>query len=127
MDKILLASVTFLLLQVTATAADLKAITGTWSGNWTPKGGTMDAVTVELRQDEVGKLAGRFVTPARIDFSKVSFNAATQSLSFEATDAKTGKLYKVEAKLKGTELTGTLTINETAGEVRLIKWTFFPH
>jgi len=44
---------------------------------------------------------------------------------FEATDAKSGKIYKLEGKVKGTELIGTLGANDTTGEVRLIKWTFF--
>jgi hypothetical protein len=123
MKKILLVSVIAAVLA--ATAGDLRAIEGTWSGNWAPKGGTLDAITVELRIDEAGKLAGRFVTPARMDFSKASFNPSTQTIDVQATDAKTGKVYKIEGKIKGTELIGTLAANDTTGEVRLIKWTFF--
>ena len=40
-------------------------------------------------------------------------------------EKKTGKHYGLEGKLQGTEITGTLGVNDTKGEVRLIKWTFF--
>ena len=113
------------LLLATASAADLAAINGTWSGNWTPKGGVPDAVTVELRRDAAGNLMGKFLTPVPMDFSKASFNPTTGIVRFEAADAKSGKQYKLEGKLKGTELIGTLAADDTAGEVRLIKWTFF--
>jgi hypothetical protein len=108
-----------------AAAPDNTEIKGTWSGNWTPKGGIPDAITVELRQDDAGKLSGKFLTPTPMEFSKITFNRATQTLMFEATDAKSGKLYKLEGKIKGTELIGTLAANDTTGEIRLIKWTFF--
>jgi hypothetical protein len=100
------------------------AINGTWSGNWTPKGGVPDAVTVELRQ-ESGKFTGKFLTPAPMDFTKATYVAATGVVTFEAMDTKSGKTYKLQGKVKGTELTGTLTAGETEGEIRLIKWTFF--
>lgn len=113
------------LLLATASAADLAAINGTWSGNWTPKGGVPDAVTVELRRDAAGNLTGKFLTPAPMDFSKASFNRTTETVTCEAKDEKSGKQYKLEGKLKGTELIGTLGADNTVGEVRLIKWTFF--
>jgi hypothetical protein len=108
----------------TQRASETTTLTGTWSGNWTPKGGTPDAITVELRQEAGGKLTGKFLTPQPMEFTKASFNAATGVVMFEATDGKS-KSYKVEGKVKGTELIGTLAVSDTAGEVRLIKWTFF--
>ena len=125
MKTVLLVFITSVLLLTTATAADLTAINGTWSGNWTPRGGIPDAITVELRRDAAGNLTGKFLTPAAIEFSKASFNPTTEIVTFEATDEKSGKHYKLEGKLKGTELIGTLGANDTTGEVRLIKWTFF--
>jgi hypothetical protein len=113
------------LLLVTASAADLTAINGTWSGNWTPKGGVPDAVTVELKVDESGKLTGKFRTPVPMDFSKASFIPTTGTVMFEVMDGKSGTYYRLEGKLKGTEITGSLSANDTTGEVRLIKWTFF--
>jgi hypothetical protein len=113
------------LLPATTSAAELAAINGTWSGNWTPKGGVPDAVTVELRRDAAGNITGKFLTPVPMDFSKASFNRTTGLVTFEANDEKSGKQYKLEGKLKGTELIGTLAANDTVGEVRLIKWTFF--
>jgi hypothetical protein len=113
------------LLLVTASAADLTAINGTWSGNWTPKGGVPDAVTVELKVDESGKLTGKFRTPVPMDFSKASFIPTTGTVMFEVMDGKSGTYYRLEGKVKGTEITGSLSANDTTGEVRLIKWTFF--
>ncbi len=125
MKALLFVLTMFVLLLATVAAADLPAINGTWSGNWTPKGGVPDAVTVELRRDAAGNLMGKFLTPVPMDFSKASFNPTTGIVRFEAADAKSGKQYKLEGKLKGTELIGTLAADDTAGEVRLIKWTFF--
>jgi hypothetical protein len=99
-------------------------ISGTWSGSWIPKGGVRDAVTIELQQ-ESGKLAGRFRTPAAMEFNKASFNAKTGAVVLEAFDEKSGKRYKIDATAKGTELKGTLSAGDAAGELHLIKWTFF--
>ena len=116
---------TIIIMLAPAPAGDISDMKGTWSGNWTPKGGLPDAITVELRPDGSGKLTGKFLTPMPMDFSKASFNPTTQAVMFEASDSRSGKLYKLEGKVKGTELTGTLATNDTTGEVRLIKWTFF--
>jgi hypothetical protein len=101
------------------------AISGTWSGNWTPKGGVPDAITIELKQDNAGMVTGKFVNPAQVEFSKTTFNPKTGIIMAEATDQKSGKHYKLDGKIEGTELKGTLVANEVTGEVRLIKWTFF--
>jgi len=101
--------------------ADIK---GTWSGNWTPKGGVPDSITIELRQ-EGAKVSGKFVTPMPLEFSKVSYFAATGAIVLEAADAA-GKVYKIDGKIQGTELKGTITIKDQVGEARLIKWTYFP-
>jgi hypothetical protein len=124
MTKILLAGASLLLLATTR-AARQNAITGTWSGYWAPKGGTQDAITIELRQDAAGKLTGTFVTPTPMDFNKASFTPATHTIAFEPTNVKTGNVYKLDGKIKGTEVIGTLAVNDTSGEVRLIKWTVF--
>ena len=125
MKALLFAFTMSVLLLAIVAAADLPAINGTWSGNWTPKGDVPDAVTVELRRDTTGNLTGKFLTPAPMDFNKASFNPTAGIIRFEAADAKSGKHYKLEGKLKGTELIGTLTAGDTWGVVRLIKWTFF--
>jgi hypothetical protein len=106
-------------------AADTAALSGTWSGNWTPKGGVPDAVTIELKQDTAGRLTGKFLTPAAMDFSKASFTPKTGAVSIEATDSRSGKNYKLSGKVEGTEIKGTLANEDTSGEIRLIKWTFF--
>ena len=59
--------------------ADSGPLNGTWSGNWTPKGGVPDAITIEIRQDTSGTLTGKFVNPAPMEFSKASFNPLTVS------------------------------------------------
>ena len=125
MKTILVSLLTLSALPAPAAAADKTEINGTWSGNWTPKGGVPDAVTVELRRDVGGNLTGKFLTPAPMEFSKASFNPLTGVIAFEATDEKSAKHYKLDGKVKGTELIGTLGTNDTAGEIRLIKWTFF--
>ena len=61
MKALLFVLTMFVLLLATVAAADLPAINGTWSGNWTPKGGVPDAVTVELRRDAAGNLMGKFL------------------------------------------------------------------
>ena len=105
--------------------AQSSAINGTWSGNWTPKGGVPDAITIEVRQDDAGKVTGKFLNPAPMEFSKATFSAKTGMMLVEATDQKSGKHYKLEGKIEGTELKGTLGAGEASGELRLIKWTFF--
>lgn len=106
-------------------AQNSSAINGTWSGNWTPKGGIPDAVTIEVRQDNGGMVSGKFVNPAPMEFSKATFNAKTGIVMLEATDEKSTKHYKLEGRLEGTEIKGTLGAGDVSGEVRLIKWTFF--
>ena len=121
---------TFCFLLVTALTPTLQAQTssalnGTWSGNWTPKGGVPDAVTIEVRQDNAGKVTGKFVNPAQMEFSKATYNVKTGIVMFEATDQKSNKVYKLDGKLEGTEIKGTLGAGDASGEIRLIKWTFF--
>lgn len=99
---------------------------GTWSGGWTPEGGVRDAMTIELRFDDSGKLAGRFVTPISMNFSSATFNAKTRSLLLEAADATSGKQYKLNAKVEGTEIKGTVTVGDQSGQIHLIKWTYVP-
>lgn len=60
-----------------------------------------------------------------MEFSTASFNPKTQAVTLEATDSKSGKHYKLDAKIKGTELRGTLGVDNVQGELFLIKWTFF--
>ena len=105
-------------------AADMADLKGTWSGNWMPKGGIPDSMTVEIRLD-AGKLGGKFITPMTVEFSNITFDPKTALVSFEAADSKSGKHYKVSGKLQGTEINGTVDSNGTVGDVRLIKWTYF--
>jgi hypothetical protein len=105
--------------------AQAPSINGTWSGNWTPKGGVPDAVTIELRVDNTGILTGKFFNPVQAEFSKATFSPKTGLIAAEATDQKSWKHYKLEGKIKDTELLGTLSAGDVSGELRLIKWTFF--
>jgi hypothetical protein len=108
-----------------AMSQDPPSVVGTWSGSWTPKGGVMDAVTVEISQDS-GKLVGKFRSPAAMDFSSVSFDARTGAVKAAATDSKSGKAYRIDGKLTGNEIKGTLTVGDTSGDLLLIKWTYVP-
>jgi hypothetical protein len=123
--SLFLATLTLLVPSVAAQTTPATPLNGTWSGNWTPKGGVPDAVTVEIKQDSTGKLTGKFLTPTQMDFDKASFIAKTGTLTLEATDTRGGKHYKLEGKVEGTEVKGTLTNEDKTGDVRLIKWTFF--
>jgi hypothetical protein len=47
-------------------------------------------------------------------------------ITIEAMDEKTGKHYKVDGKIQGTELKGMLGIDNVKAELLLIKWTYVP-
>lgn len=108
-----------------AVAADINDIAGTWSGNWTPKGGVLDAMTIEVRV-EGGKILGRFRTPVAMDFTRATYDPKTGAVSIEATDSKAARTYKLTAKLTGNDIKGTITVGNVPGEVLLIKWTYVP-
>ena len=114
-----------LMIQGNAPQPTLNDIAGTWSGNWTPKGGVIDAATVEIRV-EGGKLVGKFRTPLSVDFSRATFDPKTGAVSLEAKDPKSGHAYKLDGKVTGNDLKGTMTVGTTPGEVLLIKWTYIP-
>ena len=101
-------------------------LNGTWSGSWIPEGRIRDAMTIELKHDERGKLSGRFVTPTSMNFSKATYNSKTRLLSLEAMDATSGKQYRLTARVEGTEIKGTVTAGNENGQVDLIKWTYIP-
>jgi hypothetical protein len=83
-------------------------------------------MTIELKHDENGKLTGRFVTPVSMNFTKATFNAKTRLLSLEAADEASGNQYKLNAKVEGTEIKGTVTAGNGNGQIDLIKWTYVP-
>jgi hypothetical protein len=101
-------------------------LNGTWSGTWIPSGGVRDAMTIEIKHDDTGKLTGRFVSPVSMNFEKAVFDTRTHSLLLEGTDAASGKQYKVTAKVEGTEIKGTVTAGNETGSMDLIKWTYVP-
>jgi hypothetical protein len=126
--RLLFFAISAALLLATSLAADMihDQLNGTWSGSWIPEGGVRDAMTIELKQEESGKLTGRFVTPTSMTFTKATFNAKTRLLSLEATDATSGKQYRLNAKVQGTEIKGTVTAGNGNGQIDLIKWTYVP-
>jgi hypothetical protein len=83
-------------------------------------------MTIELKFDESGKLTGRFVTPVSMSFSNVAFNSKTRSLLLEAADVTSGRQYRLNAKVEGTEIKGTVVADNQTGQVHLIKWTYVP-
>ena len=99
---------------------------GTWSGAWTPEGGIRDAMTIELKRDENGRLYGRFVTPSSMNFNKMAFNSNTRMLTAAALDEKSGQEYTLNARLEGNEINGSLAVGKQSGKVNLIKWTYVP-
>ena len=111
----------------TSLAADTveDRLIGTWSGSWLPTDGVRDAMTIELKYDNAGKLTGRFLAPAFITLTQATFNPKTRSLTLEAVDPS-GKPYKVLARVQGTQIEGMATVGEQTGAVDLIKWMFTP-
>ena len=61
-----------------------------------------------------------------MNFTKATFNAKTRLLSLEATDSTSGKQYRLNAKVQGTEIKGTMTAGTETGQIDLIKWTYVP-
>ena len=55
-------------------------LNGTWSGSWIPEGGVRNAMTIELKYEESGKLSGRFVSPVSMNFTKATFNGSDVSI-----------------------------------------------
>ena len=108
-----------------AIAADINDIAGTWSGNWTPKGGVLDAMTIEARVEN-GKIVGKFRTPVPMDFTRATYDPKTGAVNIEAMDSKSGKTYKLVAKLMGNDIKGTIDVGGVPGDVLLIKWTYVP-
>ena len=125
MRSIALIFAVFLIIPSLGIAADINDITGTWSGNWTPKGGVLDAMTIEARVEN-GKIVGKFRTPVPMDFTRASYDPKTGSVSIEATDSKSGKTYKLVGKLMGNDIKGTVDAGGVPGDVLLIKWTYVP-
>ena len=128
MKRILLLLLCSTLLVSSLAANSIKLqeqLIGTWSGSWTP-GGIYDAMTIELKRDESGKMTGRFLNPSAMNFSKVTFNSSTRTLLLEATDAASGKKYTLNGKLEGNEIKGTVASDTEGGPVDLIKWTYVP-
>src|SRR5690349_14815489 len=74
-------------------------LNGTWSGSWIPEGAIREAMTIELRQDERGRLTGRFVTPVALEFANATFNTKTRKLLLKAQDLKTGKQYRLNGAI----------------------------
>jgi hypothetical protein len=109
--RFLFFAISAALLLAASLAADTihDQLNGTWSGSWIPEGGVHDAMTIELKYDERGKLTGRFVTPTSMNFSRATFNPKTRLLSLEAIDGTSGKQYRLNAKVEGTEIKGTVT------------------
>src|SRR5689334_1747603 len=91
-------------------------LVGTWSGGWMPEGGIRDAMTIELKRDENGKLNGSFVTPSPFKFNKTAFNSKTRTLTVEAFDEKSGKAYTLNAKVEGNEINGSLNVGQQSGK-----------
>src|ERR1041384_3714276 len=93
-------------------------LNGTWSGNWTPSGGVLDAMTIQLNYED-GKVTGKFITQTTVNFTKATFNPKTGLVSVEAVDAGSGKQYKLNGKIEGTEIKGTVTVDNQSGPARL--------
>jgi hypothetical protein len=61
-----------------------------------------------------------------MEFTHASFDPKTHAVILEAMDEKSGKRYRIDGKIRGAELKGTLGIDDVKGDLLLIKWTYFP-
>jgi L-fucose isomerase-like protein len=108
-------------------AADTsEELAGKWSGNWTPQGGIPDSMTIEFTQEGSGRLTGKFLTPVPMEFTRASFDPKTHAVVVEGMDQKSGKHYRIDGKVQGTEIKGTLGIDSAKADLLLIKWTYVP-
>jgi hypothetical protein len=105
-------------------ADQTSALEGTWSGDWTPKGGIATAVTVTLTTEANGKLTGSFLSPVRMEIASAAYNPKTHGLTIDALDKSSGATYKLVGKVAGTDITGTIAVGDRTGHVLLIKWTY---
>ena len=105
-------------------ADETSALEGTWSGDWTPKGGIATAVTVTLTTEAHGKLTGRFLSPVRMEIASAAYNPKTHGITVDALDESSGATYKLVGKVSGTDITGTIDVGNRTGHVLLIKWTY---
>jgi hypothetical protein len=61
-----------------------------------------------------------------MDFRKASFSPQTGTLVVEAMDEGSGTHYRLEGKVEGTEVKGSLAVNQATGQLHLVKWTYVP-
>jgi hypothetical protein len=61
-----------------------------------------------------------------MNFTKATFNSKTRLLSVEAIEPASGKQYRLNAKVQGTEIKGSVTAGNENGQIDLIKWTYVP-
>ena len=118
------AVLTIMLLAAHVAANQTSALEGTWSGDWTPKGGIATAVTVTLTTEPHGKLTGMFLSPVRMEIASAAFNPKTHGITIDALDKSSGITYKLVGKVSGTDMTGTIDVGNRTGHVLLIKWTY---
>ena len=119
------ATVLAVTLAAPGVAADqLANLEGTWSGDWTPKGGIATAVTVTLTTEAHGKLTGKFLSPVHMEIASATYNPKTHGITIDALDETSGDTYKLVGKVSGTDMTGTIDVGNRTGHVLLIKWTY---
>jgi hypothetical protein len=119
-----LAVLTVTLIAPCLAADGASALEGTWSGDWTPKGGIATAVTVTLTLDGHGKLTGKFLSPVHMEVASATYNPKTQGITIDAVDEHSSATYKLVGKVSGTDISGTIDVGNRAGHVLLIKWTY---
>jgi len=108
-----------------ATAQSMDDLRGTWSGDWILDSGPRDRVTVEFRR-EGDVLTGKLLNPEQFDLTRVEFEESTGALVAEGTDPESHTTYRMEARVEGTRLNGTMISGSGSGEMKLTKWTYVP-
>ena len=116
-------------LMPTSVLAQSDVLEGTWSGSWIT-GTDRRACTIRFFREN-DRISGEMLSPERIEFNHVSFDQKTLAVAVDAEDSQHGP-FKIKARIeenfygKKSRLNGTLRAADMAGELRLIKWTFWP-
>ena len=116
-------------LMPTSVLAQSDVLEGTWSGSWI-MGADRQACTIRFFREK-DRMRGEMLSPERIEFNSVSFDEETLDVAADAKDSQ-HRPFKIEARIeedfygKKSRLNGTLRAADMAGELQLIKWTFWP-
>jgi hypothetical protein len=116
-NRLLLCSAAIALALLFAAApvgAKVAGLAGKWSGYWIPNDGSRQPAEIEFSDNTGGK--GRFTAPGVMEFTMSTVDLDSGRVLLEATDAKSGKTYRLEGTIENTELNAVMTVGDNSGE-----------